>query len=285
MMSLFRRAARPARAASRAPSPARAASRAGGLLALVMLSASCSSDASSSAAADLGPDTPVVGACRVLTAADVSAATNATPTVGCRSAHTSVTIGVGAFPSWRITSTNLTSGALGDLALQRCTTMWQRTVGGDAAAQHTTVVGLAFFLPDSEQLGRGARWFRCDLVIGGRDGMALADLPADVQGLLAGPLPDSLRACRTAPDFTRGRQVSCTRPHVLRAIGVAPLPDRSTYPGAQTLQRQSSEGCLPVSKRWLHGRIGAGTAVQWPDRTGWTLLHDRSAICWAVTVS
>lgn len=265
----------------RAPTPLRAA----GLLPLLMLAVGCSSDASSSAAAGLGPDTPVVGACRVLTAADVGMATNATPTVGCGSAHTSVTIAVGAFPSWRITSTNLRSGALGDLALQRCTTVWQHTVGGDAVAQHTTVVGLAFFLPDSQQLGKGARWFRCDLVIGGRDGMPLADLPARVKGILDGPLPDTLRACRTAPDFTRGRQVPCARPHVLRAIGVAPLPEGGTYPGSAALQRASSEGCLPVSTRWLHGRIGAGTAVQWPDRTGWTLLHDRSAVCWAVTVS
>ncbi len=256
-----------------------------GVASLAVFACACSGS-SSGDGSGLGPGAPVVGACRVLTLADIAPATNAAPTVACGSPHTSVTISVGGFPSWRVTSANLRSGVLGKEALQRCTTAWRRTVGGDVAAQHTTVVGLVYYLPDADELNRGAHWFRCDLVIGGgKDGMRLQDLPARVAGLLDAPLPDRLRACRTAPEFSRGRQVSCARPHVLRAIGVATLPNQTAYPGKAALQKASAAGCRPVAKRWLNGRVGAGTASQWPDETGWTLLHDRSATCWAVTVS
>ncbi len=227
----------------------------------------------------------MVGACRVLTAADIRPATNSTPTVDCGSAHTSVTISVGSFPSYLITSRNLRSGALGKRALLHCTEAWRQTVGGNAASQHTTVAGLAYYLPTPDELDRGARWFRCDLVVGGRDGMPLQDLPSRVSGLLAGAVPNSLRACRTAPDFTLGRQVSCARPHVLRAVGVAPLPSQRTYPAKPVSRKASAAGCLPVVQRWLHGAVDAGIAYQWPDETGWTLLDDRSATCWAVTTS
>ena len=251
--------------------------------ALGILLAGCSGG-SPAADREVGPDAPSVGECRILTADDIDAATNETPTVPCSTPHTGVTIHVGAFPSWKITSSNLSSGALGDQALTQCTAAWRQTVGGDATAQHTTVANLAYYLPDSDALAAGARWFRCDLVIGGRDGMQLTDLPATTEDLLAAPVPDSLRACRTTPDFVDGRQVACDHPHVLRAIGVAALPDRADYPGDVALRRASAQGCSGVVRRWLHGRVGAGTAFQWPDETAWTLLDDRSATCWAVTV-
>lgn len=242
----------------------------------------CGSDATSGDQG-LGPGAPAVGICRLLTAADIGAATNDSPTVPCTTSHTSTTIYVGSFPDWKVTSRNLTDGTLGDEALQKCTAVWQRTVGGDLAARHTTVAGLAYYLPDPDQLTDGARWFRCDLVIGGRDSMELHDVPSDVAGLLDGALPDALRACRTTPDFTGGRQVPCTRPHVLRAVGIAPLPDSPGYPGEAALEKLSSQACTPVVRRWLHGRVGAGIAFQWPDRTSWQLLADRSATCWVVT--
>lgn len=246
------------------------------------LGSGCGSDAPDDGEG-LGPGAPAVAECRLLTAADLTSATDDSPTVPCGTPHTSTTIHVGAFPAEKVTSRNLTDGTLGDDALRECTAAWRQTVGGDVAAQHTTVANLAYYLPDAGQLTDGARWFRCDLVIGGRDGMELQDLPEQVAGLLDGPLPDSLRACRTTPDFAGGQQVSCARPHVLRAVGVAPLQDGSGYPGEATLEKLSSQACTPVARRWLHGRVAAGIAFQWPDRTSWAVLGDRSATCWVVT--
>jgi Septum formation len=174
---------------------------------------------------------------------------------------------------------------LGNAALRRCTQAWKRTVGGGVTSQHTSIVGLAYFLPDRQQLSAGARWYRCDLVIGGQDGLALQRLPAHVENLLAGRVPDSLRACRTAPDFTSGREVPCSQPHVLRAVGTFPLPDKGSYPSRATLQAASAKGCRGVIKRWMHGRTDAGDAFQWPDRTGWEVQGDHSATCWTVTMS
>jgi putative regulator of septum formation len=253
------------------------------LLAPLALAGCSSSDDPPAKGERFGPDTPVVGACRVLTAQDIKPSSNNTPTVSCNSAHTAVTISVGGFPPSQVTNARLRSGALGNEALQRCRAAWRKTVGGTVETQHLTVLGLTFYLPDPDQLSRGSRWYRCDLILGGEDGMGLKDLPRHVEGLLVGTVPDSLLACRTAPTFKEGNEVACSSPHVLRAVGVAPLPDKPTYPGTEALKAASAKGCQTVVKQWLKGRFSSGTAYQWPDKLSWDVLRDRSATCWAVT--
>lgn len=257
-----------------------------GILALALLAATaCSSQATPSKDSGFGVDTPVVGLCRVLVEADIEPASNETPTVACSKPHTAVTIAVGAFTVAAITNQSLTDGSLGKTALRACTSALDKTVGGDATAQHTSTVGLAYFLPNQSQLSGGAHWYRCDLVIGGTDGYPLQNLPAKVDGLLAGAVPDSLVACRTTTDFDKGRLVSCDEHHVLRAIGTAPLPGGAAYPGDDALKAASTTGCEPVIKAWLHGRVDGGDAYQWPDQTGWTVVGDHIATCWTVSTS
>jgi hypothetical protein len=253
-------------------------------LALAFLVASCSSPSRGEPPGGrFGPDTPKVGACRVLAVADIAPTSNSTPTVPCSSPHTAVTISVGGFPESQVTNPRLRSGALGNKALQRCTAAWRRTVGGTVESRHTTVLGLAYYLPNPGQLSHGARWYRCDLVMGGSDGMSLQDLPRKVDGLLDPPVSDTVVACRTAPDFHNGREVPCSHPHVLRAIGIAQLPDRPSYPSGDVLRNASTKGCTAVVRQWLHGRVGSGAAFQWPDQVSWDVLHDHIATCWAVT--
>jgi Septum formation len=262
-----------------------APSAAAAVLALAALLAGCSGDAAPQARTGLGPGLPTVGACRVLTVADIAPSSNDTPTVPCSRPHTSVTIAVGGFPAAEVTNRNLSSGALGDEALQRCTAALKKTVGGDRTSQHTSLVGLAYYLPNQSELSKGARWYRCDLVIGGQDGLSLQNLPAKVDGLLSGTIPESVQACRTTADFTSGHAVPCDRRHVLRAIGIYPLPGGDHFPGQAKLRAASAAGCRRVIARWLHGRIDGGDAYQWPDRTGWDVLHDHTATCWTVTTS
>ncbi|MEJ7628950.1 MAG: septum formation family protein [Nocardioidaceae bacterium] len=254
------------------------------VLAVVLaLSAACSADDEPTPDPGRGPGTPVVGACRLLTAADIQPASNETPTVPCTSPHTSETIAVRGFRAAAVTNQSLTNGTLGNQALARCTTAWKQTLGGDTTAQHTSVAELAYYLPNQQQLSQGARWYRCDLVLGGQGGLPLQNLTRSAAGLLDGTVPDVLRACRTTSDFVSGREVTCDRPHALRAIGTAPLPDVDAYPGTAALRAASAKGCSRVIKRWLHGRIDGGDAYQWPDRTGWEVLHDHVATCWTVT--
>lgn len=265
---------------------ATAARLAGVLSVALALSAACSADDEPPPdPVGLGPNTPVVGACRVLTVADIEPASNETPTVACASPHTSETIAVGGFRAAEVTNASLSNGSLGNRALTRCTTAWREIIGGDTAAQHTSVVGLAYYLPNQEELSQGARWYRCDLVIGGQDGLPLQELAGPAEHLLEGTVPDSLRACRTTSDFVTGREVTCDRPHVLRAVGTAPLPDVATYPGQEALRKASAARCSRVIARWLHGRIDGGDAYQWPDRTGWEVLRDHTATCWTVATT
>ena len=122
---------------------------------------------------------------------------------------------------------------------ERCTAAWKRTVGGDTTSQHTSLLGLAYYLPNQEDLSKGARWYRCDLVAGGQDGLPLQNLPAKVDGLLDGAVPQGIQACRTTPDFNSGHTVPCSEDHVLRAIGTFPLPGK-TYPGTAALRAASA---------------------------------------------
>ena len=70
---------------------------------------------------------------------------------------------------------------------------------------------------------------------------------------------------------------------MLRAIGIAPLPDQTDLPRRlSALRTASAKGCGQVARQWLHGRVDGGTAFQWPDDVSWRLLGDRSATCWAV---
>lgn len=257
-----------------------------GILAFSLLAATaCSSGDATTKDGAFGADTPEVGVCRVLLASDIAPSSNETPAVPCSKPHTAVTIAVGGFPSAAITNDSLTNGSLGKKALQACTTAMRKTVGGDTTALHTSTVSMAYFLPNQAQLTDGARWYRCDLVIGGTDGYPLQNLPAKVDGLLAGTVPESLQACRTAADFAKGELVSCDEQHVLRAIGTAPLAGGSAYPGEDVLKAASATGCAPVIKAWLHGRVDGGDAYQWPDQTGWTVVDDHTATCWTVSTS
>lgn len=251
----------------------------------VIVTAGCSGDAKPSPETGLGPGLPEVGACRVLTAADIAPSSNETPTVPCTKPHTSVTIAVGGFPAAQVTSRTLSDGTLGNKALQRCTKEWKKTVGGNTTSQHTSVLGLAYYLPNQAELSKGARWFRCDLVSGGQDGLALQDLPLRVDGLLDGAVPESLHACRTTSDFASGHAVPCDQRHVLRAVGTFALPGGDTYPGKAALRAASAKGCTKVIARWLHGRVNTGDAYQWPDALGWNVLGDHTATCWTVTKS
>jgi hypothetical protein len=253
------------------------------VLVLLAVATACASQADGHATG-LGAGAPSVGSCRVLTASDIQPASNNTPTVSCAKPHTSVVIAVGSFPPSEITNASVRSGKLGDDALRRCTAAWKRTVGGDVTAQHISIVGLAYYLPDQAQLSKGARWYRCDAVIGGSDGMRLRPIPeSGVQGMLDGTVSNHLLACRTAPEFDSGQEVPCSHSHVLRAVGTAPLPGSATYPGADALRAASKKGCATVVADWLDGRPDGGDAYQWPDRIGWEVLGDHVATCWTVT--
>lgn len=233
----------------------------------------------------LGPGAPVLGSCHRLTVAIIKTSSDDAPSVSCKGPHTSVTIAVGRYLASQVTQRNASNGTLARAALAGCTADWMRTVGGDDSVRHTTIVSLAYFLPNRDQLSGGARWYRCDLVIGGQDGVPLQELPATVKGILDGTVPDSLLACRTAPSLSTGNEVACTSRHTLRAVGIATLVGGTAYPGDASLRTQSQQGCAKVVRAWLKGRIGGGIAFQWPDSTSWTLLKDHDATCWTVTTS
>jgi putative regulator of septum formation len=253
------------------------------LTAALVLTSGCSSSDEPPVKVGLGPGLPKVGACRVLRLGDVAPASNDTPPVPCSRPHTSVTIAVGSFTPAQVTNQRLADGTLGNLALQRCTEEWKQAVGGDVSAQHLSLLGLAYYLPNQSQLSRGARWYRCDVILGGEDGLGLQPLPPDIDGILDGTPPESVQACRTTPDFTSGHAVPCSQPHVLRAIGTTTLPDEARFPGNAALRTASAKGCSRVIARWLKGRVDGGDAYQWPDRTGWNVLGDHTATCWTVS--
>jgi Septum formation len=230
----------------------------------------------------LGAGAPRVGQCRVLETFELQASSNPRPTVPCSQPHTSITIKVGAFPLREVTPANLRSGVLGDEAQQGCAAVFPTVVGGDLRTQRTSILRTAVFLPTAEQIGGSARWYRCDLIAGGDHGLPLQRLPAQANGILDGAVPLSLQACWTATKLSTGREIPCSQQHVMRAVGIAPLPD-SPYPGPRVLRTTSAKSCKRVVMTWLHGRFFSGYSYEWPGPVSWRRLHVRSAVCWAVT--
>ncbi len=271
------------------PSPRRRSGRAlaarlTGVLSLAaLLLSGCSGDAAPKPQTGLGPGVPALGACRVLTGADIAPSSNATPTVPCSRPHTSVTIDVGSFPAGAVTNKNLSDGD----PRQRSPPTVHGGLGEDGRRQPHVPAHLAArtrLLP--AQPGRAVEGRAVVPMRPGprRPGRAAPAEPAGQGGRPARRHgPGEVRACRTTPDFTSGHTVPCDQEHVLRAIGTVPLPGGATFPGQAALRAASAAGCTRVIDRWLHGRINGGDAYQWPDETGWTVLHDHTATCWTVT--
>ena len=227
-------------------------------------------------------ETPELGACRVLTPADVAEASNATRTVECTQPHTAQTYAVGTLPD-ELSDVPYDDPGLGEFAYRTCSEKFQAFVGGDESLVMRTVASWAWFRPSETAWDEGARWYRCDIVGGGEESESYVDLPDDAKGLLTGRVGDEWMVCSEGPTVSGSARVPCSEPHVWRAVSTIKLGEpEDDYPGDRLVEVETRDFCDKSVGALLGYPVSYDFAYTWFHEAEWEVGNRRS-ICWAKT--
>ena len=225
---------------------------------------------------------PEVGACRLLTPADVAEASNATETVDCAEEHTAQTFAVGPLPD-DLEDADRDDERLGGFAYRTCSKAFMKFLGADESVVMRTVVSWAWFRPSEQAWEDGARWYRCDLVGGGEQSDRYLPLPADAAGMLSGVPDDAWMACVQGESVTGAPRVPCSEPHDWRAVTTIKVGDpRDPYPGDRLVEVKTRDYCSSSVGAWLDYPATYDFAYTWFHEAEWEAGNRRS-VCWART--
>ena len=227
-------------------------------------------------------EAPELGACRVLSPADVAQPSNATRTVECAEPHTAQTYAVGSLPE-SLDDAEYDDEELGEFAYRTCSEKFQKFVGGDESLVMRSVVSWAWFRPSEKAWDEGARWYRCDIVGGGDRSEEFVDLPEDARGLLAGRIEDEWMVCAEGPTLAGSVRVPCTEPHAWRAVSTIKLGEpEDPYPGDRLVEVRTRDFCDASVRALLDYAVTYDFAYTWFHEAEWEVGNRRS-ICWAKT--
>lgn len=254
-------------------------------LVVVVAAAACSADGSGENTDPQQVDSltaPSLGSCRVLTPDDVAQPSNATRTVPCSQRHTAQTFAVGPLPD-KFERAAWDSPDLGRFAYRTCSDKFMRFLGGDESAVMRSVVSWAWFRPSEVAWGKGARWYRCDVVGGGDESSSYRDLPETARGLLSARNTDDWMVCAVGPTVAGSEKVPCSEQHAWRAVTSIKLgePD-DPYPGDRISQVRTRDYCSDSVGAWLGYPADYDFAYTWFHRAEWE-AGNRLSVCWAKT--
>ena len=215
---------------------------------------------------DPGYQMPEVGECRQLTFDQYDAASDPSDPGDCAESHTSYVFAVDLLPATLDWDSSLAK--LSRAVSNACLPVWEDHLGGTEKAREMSAYSMGWFMPTKAQRDRGARWFRCDLVLLG--GSKVMPLPSDTAPVLDTDLPDSVARCLTSdPAVT-----TCARGHRWRATGGFRLRT-DDFPTLKQFQRAANHHCprLTSTRRW-----------RWegPGRDAWRVGH-RTMVCYSRT--
>jgi len=211
---------------------------------------------SKSAEEEIAPDpgygAPVPGRCYRISAGRSLAPVTRGSRVKCSSKHTTVVARVAYTPRAVTSKTPLAKRRA--IGKRLCEPAYLRVAGGTVADRATSLLTWTLFTPSRDQLERGARWVRCDVLA--RSGDQLVPLP-DSKPLLKQGVPESLRVCQTAS----GADVSCSQTHAFRVEAVFAAPP-GVYPDPVRYTAAARSRC-----KQLTGNDGG--YWQPPSKPGW----------------
>jgi len=225
---------------------------------------------------------PELGACRMLTPADVELPANATSTVDCKEKHTAETFAVGELPD-EFDDVDYDDSELGEYAYRTCMKKYARFLGADESLVLRTIVSWAWFRPSEKAWDDGARWYRCDVVGGGEHSADYVDLPEEARGLLQGRVDDRWLVCANGPTVAAAARVPCSEPHTWRAVTTIKLGEpEDDYPGDRLVEVRSRDFCDKSVGAVLGYPVRYDFAYTWFHEAEWEVGNRRS-ICWAKT--
>ena len=253
--------------------PGRGAALTGLLAAALAASFAAASAASSAAAAPAAPaatasdptfQAPTVGQCFDMSPEELAASSYAEAPVDCAASHTSVVIAVAQLPD----GLTYDSGRLQRFALETCFPAQRKVLGTSRLEMRLTAYDIGWFVPTPEQQAAGARWLRCDLVLG--DPADLQPLPATLD-VGTFPFRRSVSRCLAGRDF---HLTVCSQNHTFRATAAVRV-DAARYPSERAWQRIGTQRCrtLVSSRSYRFG---------WPSKLAWK-AGDRALICYTRT--
>lgn len=220
--------------------------------------------AATGAAADPGYQAPVVGQCFDMSAAELAAASYTEAAVDCAGPHTSVTIAVAQLPD----------GLAHDgrrferFALETCLPAQRKVLGTSTRVMRLTAFNVGYFGPTAEQQAAGARWVRCDLVLGAPT--APQPLPSRLE-VGRPPFDTAIARCLTGRDF---HLTVCSSAHTHRATAVLKVKG-TRFPSEKAWERIGTQRCRGVVGSRVY-RFG------WPSKASWK-AGDRTLICYTST--
>lgn len=253
---------------------------------MVLLSAGCSKDQG----ANTDPEqvdavaAPELGACRLLTPADVAVRSNATRTVDCTERHTAETFAVGTLPS-ELADAAYDDPAIATWAATTCQGDLREFLGADESLAIRSVVSWAWFRPSAKAWDDGARWYRCDAVGGGDTSRSYVALPTSARGLLdqRPEKRDRWMVCAIGASVGSAPKVPCTRKHDWRAVGTIKVGQPAdAYPGDDAVEATTSDFCQTFVGGWLGYPDDYDFGFTWFHAAEWATGNRRS-VCWART--
>ncbi|WP_183101113.1 septum formation family protein [Nocardioides pelophilus] len=225
---------------------------------------------------------PELGACRLLTPADVDQPANATRTIGCDEKHTAETFAIGELPD-EFDDVEYDDEEVGEFAYRTCTRQFAKFLGGDESLVLRTIVSWAWFRPSEKAWDDGARWYRCDVVGGNAASAEYRPLPETAKGLLLGRPDDRWLICAVGETVAAGEKVPCAQDHDWRAATTIKLgePD-DKYPGDEVVASRTKAFCANSIKAWLNYPARFEYAFTHFHEAEWQAGNRRS-VCWART--
>lgn len=230
---------------------------------------------------DVDTDAPEVGACRVLDAEAVEAASDDTDTVECSETHNAETFYVGELDDADDLAHD--DETVAAQVYKKCNRAYLRFVGATESLSLRSVVDWAWWRPGEEAWDAGARWFRCD-VVGGREGSSqLVDLPETAKGMLLGIPPSKWMLCANGAQVADAPKVPCSEPHTWRAVSAVVVGDaKEKWPGARVVEVKTRDFCSEWVGSWLNYTLDYEYGYTWFGQAEW-LAGNRQSVCWAKT--
>lgn len=207
---------------------------------------------------------PVAGQCFDMDPDELTQPTYPEAPIDCTLPHTARTLAVAQLPD----ELAYDSPDLDGFALETCFAAQREALGlKNMAKVSLTAYYIGYFVPSPEQQAAGARWLRCDLVLG--QVKELHPLPDD---LTVGKKPKKAVArCLTGRDF---RVTVCADKHTYRATGAIKVSGKK-FPSQKKWQKLGNTMCVrAVTTRQF--RFG------WPSEAAWD-AGDKTLTCYSKT--
>lgn len=247
---------------------------------------SASPSVAPTSSAPVVPAAPRNAACYRLTGRQLTRPTNTSKPVPCAGVHTARTIYVGTVDTVVDGhSVRVDSATVQKQVATACPRRLAAYVGGSRTSRDLSRLHVVWFSPTLAQSDRGARWFRCDLVVFAK-GAALLELPRrdPLRRVLDRPRAlDTYGLCGTAAPGAPGfERVACRLGHSWRAIDTIPLSGGNRYPGARAVSRAGDAGCKAAARSRAADTLKFTYGWEWPKAAQWA-AGQRFGYCWVPT--